>query len=37
MPALGLFASFVDTEGNVVTLYDDRSAHPTPEQQALLG
>lgn len=36
IPDVGLFANFTDTEGNLVTLYEDHSPHPTPEQQALL-
>ncbi|MGH2655225.1 MAG: VOC family protein, partial [Actinomycetota bacterium] len=36
MPGLGLFATFKDTEGNRVTIYEDHSPNPTPEQQALL-
>ena len=36
MPGLGLFSTFVDPEGNVVTLYEDRSPDPTPAQRALL-
>src|SRR5687768_17097029 len=36
MPDVGLFATFTDTEGNLVTIYEDRSPDPTPEQQALL-
>ena len=36
-PGVGLFASFVDTEGNVVTVYEDRSPEPTADQKALLG
>jgi predicted enzyme related to lactoylglutathione lyase len=36
MPGVGLFATFKDTEGNLVTLYEDRSPDPTPDQQALL-
>jgi predicted enzyme related to lactoylglutathione lyase len=37
VPGVGLFATFMDTEGNVVTIYEDRSPNPTPNQQALLG
>lgn len=37
VPDVGLFATFVDTEGNVVTIYEDRSPNPTPDQLALLG
>lgn len=36
MPGIGLFASFIDPEGNVVTIYEDRSPNPSPEQKALL-
>jgi uncharacterized protein len=36
IPGVGLFANFVDPEGNVVTLYEDRSPNPTPAQRALL-
>ncbi|MHB8845020.1 MAG: VOC family protein [Nitrospirota bacterium] len=37
IPGVGLFASFLDTEGNVVSIYEDRSPDPTPGQKALLG
>ena len=37
IPGVGLFATFVDTEGNRVTIYEDRSPDPAPEQKALLG
>jgi uncharacterized protein len=37
IPGVGLFATFVDTEGNQVTVYEDRSPNPTPEQRALLS
>lgn len=37
VPGVGLFATFMDTEGNLVTLYEDHSPNPTPDQQALLG
>jgi len=37
VPGVGVFATFTDTEGNVVTIYEDRSPNPTPNQQALLG
>lgn len=36
IPGVGLFANFVDPEGNVVSLYEDRSPNPTPAQRALL-
>jgi predicted enzyme related to lactoylglutathione lyase len=36
LPGVGLFATFVDTEGNAVTIYEDRSPNPTAEQRALL-
>ncbi len=37
LPGVGLFATFIDTEGNRVTIYEDRSPDPTPEQKALLS
>lgn len=37
MPGIGLFATLVDTEGNVVTLYQDGSPNPSADQQALLS
>jgi predicted enzyme related to lactoylglutathione lyase len=37
IPGVGLFATFIDTEGNRVTIYEDRSPNPTPEQRALLS
>lgn len=37
IPGVGLFASFMDTEGNLVSIYEDRSPDPTPDQKALLG
>jgi predicted enzyme related to lactoylglutathione lyase len=37
VPGVGLFATFIDTEGNLVTIYEDRSPDPTPSQRALLG
>jgi uncharacterized protein len=37
VPDVGLFATFQDTEGNMVTIYEDRSPNPTPDQLALLG
>ena len=37
IPGVGLFATFMDTEGNAVTIYEDRSPNPTPSQMALLS
>lgn len=36
MPGVGLFATFIDPEGNAVTLYEDHSPNPTADQKALL-
>lgn len=37
IPGVGKFASFIDTEGNVVTINQDATPDPTPEQKALLS
>jgi predicted enzyme related to lactoylglutathione lyase len=37
IPGVGLFATFIDTECNLVSIYEDRSPNPTPGQKALLG
>jgi predicted enzyme related to lactoylglutathione lyase len=37
VPGVGLFATFVDTEGNMVTIYQDGSPNPSADQQALLS
>jgi uncharacterized protein len=34
---VGLFCDIVDPEGNLVTIYEDRSPNPTADQQALLS
>lgn len=36
IPGVGLFATLIDPEGNLVTIYEDRSPNPTPDQKALL-
>lgn len=36
-PGVGLFATFIDTEGNLLSIYEDRSPDPTPGQKALLS
>lgn len=36
-PGVGLFSTFTDTEGNLVSIYEDRSPNPTPDQKALLS
>jgi predicted enzyme related to lactoylglutathione lyase len=36
LPGVGLFCDIADPEGNLVTIYEDRSPNPTPDQQALL-
>lgn len=35
-PGVGLFANFIDPEGNLVTIHQDQSPNPAPEQLALL-
>ena len=37
IPEVGLFCDIVDPEGNLVTIYEDRSPNPTSDQQALLS
>jgi uncharacterized protein len=37
IPGVGLFCDVIDPEGNLVTIYEDRSPNPTPDQLALLG
>jgi predicted enzyme related to lactoylglutathione lyase len=36
IPDVGSFANVLDPEGNLVTLYEDRSPDPTPGQRALM-
>ena len=37
MPGVGMFATFADPDGNAVTIYQDTTPNPTPDQKALLG
>ncbi len=37
LPGVGIFADFIDSEGNRVSLYEDRSPNPTAEQRRLLS